>query len=58
MLNEYVAEFHSLRAELENMLDSAASRGDLFVATDSKLREMKGKFMQHFMKNARDCSAR
>ncbi|CDJ61866.1 hypothetical protein, conserved [Eimeria maxima] len=41
MLNEYVAEFHSLRAELENMLDSAASRGDLFVATDSKLREMK-----------------
>ncbi|CDI78812.1 hypothetical protein, conserved [Eimeria acervulina] len=41
MLNEYVAEFQSLRAELEGLLQSVASGGDSFAATDSKLRELK-----------------
>lgn len=49
MLNEYVAEFQSLRAELEGLLQSVASGGDSFAATDSKLRELKGKLMYQFL---------
>lgn len=43
MLNDYMAEFRSLHAELQRLLDSAEQGADTQAATESKMREMKGK---------------
>lgn len=51
MLNEYVTEFNSLRAEVESMLDDHESGRDtsrMAVLAQSKLSEIKGKGLQLF----------
>ncbi|XP_026189613.1 uncharacterized protein LOC34620875 [Cyclospora cayetanensis] len=41
MLNDYLAEFRSLRAELERMLQKIGSGEEIPAAVDAKLREIK-----------------
>ena len=47
MLNDYMAEFRSLHAELELLLGNAESGKDSQTAIERKLREIKGKALQH-----------
>lgn len=55
MLNEYVTEFNSLRAEVESMLDDHESGRDtsrMPVLAQSKLSEIKGKDYSCFERHA------
>ncbi|KAL8272155.1 hypothetical protein Esti_003924 [Eimeria stiedai] len=46
MLNDYMVEFHTLRAELQRLLDNAEADGSLRASVETKMREIKGKSIQ------------